>query len=130
METLTLNPSLISHTTVQKLLQFKDGNILCYLTVQKAPPCDPENMISKARQGSFKPDIEPIEPAIKKVRSNSSLISNVDISNDMIHEAVAITECLLWCMLKTKPSFYCQKQTISNWSGFLSIVEEHSQQDM
>ena len=27
-------------------------------------------------------------------------------------------------------SFYCQKQTIPNWSGFFSIVEEQLQQDI
>ena len=47
-------------------------------------------MILRTRQRSFKPVIEPIEPAIKKVRSVPSLVSNIDVNNGLIHEAVAI----------------------------------------
>ena len=71
-------------------------------------------MISRTRPRSFKPVIEPFEPAIKKVRSDPSLLSNIDINNGLIQEAVAITEDLLWCMLRMQASCYCQKQTIPN----------------
>ena len=98
MEILTVNPCTISHTTAQMLPQFKDRNILCYLTVQKAPHVIQEKNDFKTRQRSFKPVIEPPEPAIEKVRSDPSLVSNIDINNGLIHKAVAITEDLLWRM--------------------------------
>ena len=78
----------------------------------ESPPCSPRNMILKTRHWSLKPVIESIEPAIKKVRSDSSLVSNMDIIDGLTHEAVAITEDLLWCILRKQASFYCHKQII------------------
>ena len=81
----------------------------------ESPPFNPEKMILRTRQRPFKP----IEAAIKIVCSDPSLVSNININNSLIHKAVAITEDLLWCMLRIQASFYCQKQTIPDWSGFL-----------
>ena len=58
------------------LLQFKDGNILCYLIVKKDPHVIQKKMILRTQQRSFKSVIEPSEPAIKKGCSDPSLLSN------------------------------------------------------
>ena len=58
------------------LLQFKDGNILCYLIVKKDPHVIQKKMILRTQQRSFKSVIEPSEPAIKKGCSDPSLRSN------------------------------------------------------
>lgn len=65
-------------------------------------PCNPEKMVLKLGKNlsSQLLVIEPIEPATKKVRSDPSLVSSIDINNGLIHEAVAITEDLLWWMLR------------------------------
>ena len=79
-------------------------------------------MILRTRQRSFKPAIEPIEPAIKKVRSGPSLVPNLEISNGLIHEAAAITEDLLLCMLRMQVSIK-KYQIILNCSGFFKSLE-------
>lgn len=61
----------------------------------------------RTRERFLKLVIESIDPAIKKVGFDPSLIPNVDINNGVIHEAFAITEDLLYCMLITQASFYC-----------------------
>ena len=71
METFTLNPSPKSQRQQYPALS----------DITESPPGNPEKMTLRKRQRSFKPVIEPIEPAIKKVRSDPSLVSKIDINN-------------------------------------------------
>ena len=78
--------------------------------MQKASYITQKKIILRRWQGSSNPVIEPIDRAIKKVRSDPSLVSIADTNNGMIHDAFTVTEDLLWRMLKMKPSFVVRKK--------------------
>ena len=52
-------------------------------------------MPSNYRRRSFKPIINPIEPAVKIPRSDPQLIYNSEVDNNMIYEGLAKPEDLV-----------------------------------
>ena len=55
----------------------------------------PVTVTSNYRRRSFKPIINPIEPAVKIPRSDPQLIYNSEVDNNMIYQALAKTEELV-----------------------------------
>ena len=83
-------------------------------------------MTSNYRRRSFKPVINPIEPAVKIPRSDPQLIYNRKVENN-IYEALAKTEDLVWCYLQLEASVHNQNQTVPEWTGSFAATFDKSE---
>ena len=81
---------------------------------------------SNYRRRSFKPVINPIEPAVKIPRSDPQLIYNSKVENN-IYEALAKTEDLVWCYLQLEASVHNQNQTVPGWTGSFAATFDKSE---
>ena len=64
----------------------------------------PATVTSNYRRRSFKPIINPTEPVVKIPRSDPQLMYNSEVDKNMIYEALAKTEDLVWCFLRLEGS--------------------------
>ena len=69
----------------------------------------PATVTSNCRRRSFNPIINPVEHAFKIPRSEPQLVYKSEVENNMMYEALAKTEDLLWCFLRLEASAHYQK---------------------